>query len=433
MLFAQELEYFNLIFVPIYCFYRIRKNKYTLLNASFHILVLSYLYFTISSFFLDEFIEFQYSVEPWFSTFSSESIAVTSLLCNWFTLVSLFFYSLSKEPKEIKIAFFPQKITYQIALIVTFSTTAIFIALLLIHGPSLIANSSNRFYLLRYFSQEFIGKYKYLYLMNILLASLSVIAWRKRTFKYFWVLIVPVITEFLTKGRDISFYMVVYTYINYVAVTKKLQIALFSPLILGIVGVGIIRSNNLDRIQGIGDTLLYVSAEVTATRLTTVITYNSFMNDGDLWTYLLNSILNVFPSSITSILIDSTDIYSNTIREYYRTKLQSSSTGLAGNIVSEALYYGGISFAIITPIIIGAIFLFLNRIKIYRTLPGFIYYCIVIARLRNYFRIGFYNTFFSLITLMLTLLLWIVILEYDNRRVHPKLDSPTLVNRQHNS
>jgi hypothetical protein len=184
--------------------------------------------------------------------------------------------------------------------------------------------------------------------------------------------------------------------------------------------------------EGIGDVLLYLSGELCATRLTTVITYDSFLNSSDLFSYCLSSILNVFPSFITSIIIEQPENYTGIIRDYYEHKLRHN-TGMAGNIVSETLFYGGIPFAIITPIIIGSIFLFFNKIKIYQTLPGFIYYCLLIARLRNYFRIGFYHSFFSLITLMLTVLLWIVILEYGNKRTHPKFDSPTLVTRRHNS
>ncbi len=412
---SSVINYLLLIFVPCYCLYRLKKNFYSLINPSFYLLLLSYLYLTISSTFLYNYIYLVRNIEPWFTTFSDESIQTTSLICNWFTFVFLIFYIFSQEPKSVKLSFYPQKITYQIAIILTVLISIIFTFILIDKGGELQA-IQGRHEALVFFSDKILVTYQYPYLLYFLLASLSVITWRSRNFKWYFVLIIPMITELLSRGRDLSFLILVYTYLNYVAISRKPRFLIITCIGLGLTATVFFRSREF-HLDQIGDILIYLFGEIFATRLTTIITYDHFLASGNLGNFLLYSILNVFPSPITNFWVDTPRNYVYYLQDFYRYHLVYSNSGLAGNIASESLYYGGISFALITPIIIGTIMECINRLKIYQIFPGFIYCCFLIAKLRIFIRIGFYDSFFSLVTFMLFYLSWIVILEWNNKRI----------------
>ncbi|MCU0537962.1 MAG: hypothetical protein MUD14_29095 [Hydrococcus sp. Prado102] len=406
-LLSDLLAYFNLIAIPIYCYRRFKKHTYLIfLNPCFYLLIVSYLYLTISSILINPFIELIEISFP-LMTFRSDSIQATNILCNWYTFVFFIFYIFSTERKIVLVPYTPKKITYQIALLFTFIVSTSLFLILLLQGPLLLA-TSGRAESIEIFAQEFLEKYRLIPQVNVLLGSLAVIVWRNKNFKWYLVLITPIILELLSRGRTMSFSIIVFAYLNYLTITKKLALVIIIGLLTLLISTVLLRSTHGH--ASLTSVVFINLSELLYTRVTTIITYDNFMNHGDLNNYLLSSFFKWMPNLIFSLFFERGESYVLTLRNFYEEKYNIS-IGLAGNIVSESLFYGGVTFALITPLIIGGIFYLINKLKIYKTFPGFIYFCLLMATLRIYIRQSFYDNFLLLTWLMFSYLIWITVLE----------------------
>lgn len=417
-LLSDLLMYFNLIVIPLYCFRRFRKKSYLiLLNPCFYLLFFSYIYLTLSSALIDSYLaslkirnaDYLYN---FYVSFSQEAMEVTTLLGNWFTLVFFLFYIFSADKKILPKQFKPKKITYYIALFFTGIVSLIFLALIIVYGPTLIAmfaRGANRGELLSYFAPEIYDKYKVNVLIKLLLASIAVIVWRKKNFKWYIFILLPIVLELLSKGRTLSFAGVVFLYINYVFIAKKTKILIISLLILLIVGTGFVRYGNLG--FDLKQYAVLIFSDAILTRFSSLMVYDRFLDAGDLGEYFLFSSLRFLPVKVVQLILGyeyKDRVLAVILDDAYRSKLGFS---LASNIVGEALYYGGITFAILSPIIMGSIFYSMNQGKIYRTFPGFIFFCFMMSSLQHIMRSAFYDKFLSLVYLMFSYLIWISILE----------------------
>lgn len=377
-----------------------------MLNPCFYLLIGSYVYLTLSSFLLKRYLAVYSSIDLF--RFKPESIQITNLFCNWFTLVFFVFYIFSVEPKNIISRFKPKAKTYQIAIGFTMLTSLILLIVTVAYAPTLITFTT-RLDVFRFYVDEIFFKYKIALLINILLGSLAVIVWRTKNFRWYIVLLIPIILDLLAKGRTMSFVCLVFAYINYVIITKKASIFKITILLLGIIATGILRHNFSFSWDGL---VLRLFSEVILTRFTTILVYDHFMNSGDLVIYLFQSLFRLLPNSITDLLLDSEPGYIVVVGKFAASKVPGATfSGLAGNLVSEALFYGGITFAIVSPLIIGSIFYSLNRLRIYKTFPGFIFFCFLISNLLKMMRASFYDQFLIFIYLMFSYLIWITIWE----------------------
>lgn len=402
------LMQFNLIAVPLYCFYRLRKNSYlTLLNPCFYLLLLSYIYLTVSSAFIRSFLEIDIYYTNYLETlFKANSIETTNLLCNWYTLVFFIFFVISTDYKIIVINFKPKTLSYQIALILASLTSLVLLIITIIYGPTLIA-TSNRGEALTIFAEEVFVKYRIGNLVMIMLGSIAVLVWRNKNFKWYLLLLIPIALELLSKGRTISLICIIFAYINYVTITQKTILSKIGLLCLGLIATGLWRSS----FDFSWSEVLYRSlAEVVFSRVTTTIVYDNFLSYGNLGDYLIESSVGFLPPFLSNLFID-TDIETYT---FILSDLYYSGTGftLAGNIVSEALFYGGLTFAIISPLIIGSIFYGLHKLQIHKTFPGFIFFCFLIANLQRIMRTSFYDNFLTFVYLMTSYLVWITLIEW---------------------
>ncbi|MDY6784007.1 MAG: hypothetical protein SW833_15920 [Cyanobacteriota bacterium] len=417
--FATLFSISNLVLVPAYCFYRFKKNNYFILfNPGFYLLVASYLYLIPSSIFLSQYI--QWINISYYSEFKPESLQFTSILCNWYVLVFLFFYIKSTDwisvPRE---NYKPKAITYNIALLLTVLLSVYFFYILAKYGAVLF--SSDRFEALEFYTRTILLRHKVLILLPIFLSSLATVIWQTKKARWFLVVLIPVLTEFLARGRTRSLMIVVFSYINYIAIFRKtfakylivllLSYTIFIPIYRSYEGFAgfqlIAESPQILLFRGL--------AEIFATRITTVIAYEELMYSEDFYIYLTASFLRLFPFFIYKFFlgdnIDITQINYIEMMKIYYAQHYDIDWGLAGNIVTEALVYGGIELAFLSPIIIGLIFWGLNQVKIQQTFPGFIFLCLLISQLQRIIRSSFFDSFFVLIYTMFIYLGWIVVLE----------------------
>ncbi|MDY7014866.1 MAG: hypothetical protein SVX43_14930 [Cyanobacteriota bacterium] len=422
-LFSTFFQFLNLILVPLYCFQRFRKSNYFILfNPCFYLLIAAYLYLTIPSLLLPQYIEWV-NID-YYSSFKSESLQITNILCNWYVLVFFLFYMQSTDWKVIpKDGYKPRNATYQIALFFVVSLLAYFCYLLARYGAFLF--SADRIDALNFYGKNILRDYKVLSSLHVFLGGIAVIVWRTKNFRWFAVLLVPIFTEFLARGRTRSLMIVVFSYINYIANSRKtfakpiiflgVAYTIFIPIYRAYEGFDgfklILEDPQILLFRGLG--------EIFATRITTVIAYEELMYAKNLGIYLMASFLRLFPIFIYNFLLgDSIDPnqvnYTEMMQEYYN-RYYDINWGLAGNIVTESLVYGGIELAAIGPLIIGGIFWFLNQSKIHETFPGFIFLCSLLSQLQRIIRSSFYDSFIILIYVMFSYLLWITLLEQGRK------------------
>ncbi|MDJ0715932.1 MAG: hypothetical protein QNJ54_17170 [Prochloraceae cyanobacterium] len=345
-----------------------------------------------------------------FNQFPEESIEVASLLSNWFTLVFFLFYIFSVDGKILPTRFTPKAITYKIALYFTGIISLILLTLIIVYTPSLITMSS-RLESLPYFKSEILDKYKLTILITVLQACIAVIVWRTKNFRCYILLLLPVVLEMFSQGRTITFECIVFAYINYVFITRKTRIFIISLILFVIVCSVFLRFNsfefNLER------NILTILTDGIFPHITTIIIHKDLMNSGNLGEHMLISSLRILPSLVSKLLFGYEDYrdlaLANIVLKSYENQVGFS---LASNIVGEALYYGGIGFALLSPMIIGSIFYSMNRVKIYRTFPGFIFFCFMMSDIRRIIRSSFYDNFLTLVYLMFSYLIWITILEW---------------------
>lgn len=409
------LMYFNLIAIPLYCFRRFRKKSYLiLLNPCFYLLFFSYIYLTLSSALLDSYIVYLKTLNldyiyNFFISFSQEAIEVTTLLGNWFTLVFFLFYIFSSDQRILPSQFRPKKITYYIALLLTALVSLILLVLIIIHAPSLLS-ISDRGALLTYYAQELNSKYKVSILIIILQACIAVIVWRKKNFKWYIFILSAIVLDLLTKGRTISFTCIVFLYINYVFITRKTRIWIICLFVIAITSSVFLRFESFE--FNFKNNVLVILADAILSRFSSVVVYDKFLHGGDLGEYFLVSSLKFLPETISRLIFgyeSYRDIsLGGVLADYHKSTI---GFGLASNIVGESLYYGGITFAILSPIIIGSIFYSMNQGKIYRTFPGFIFFCFLMSNVQSIIRSSFYDRFLTFVYIMLTYLIWISILE----------------------
>lgn len=412
-------NYIVLISVPIGLIYRYRKNKnLVFFNPCFYLLLGSYLYLTVSSTFLQSYIA-QSSVS-YYATLSPESIQITSILCNWYTVVFALFYFLSADRNLITIKNFkPRKITYQFALILVGILFIVQVYYLLRYAPTFVfADRSEGLNL--YARQILNGPFRLRVTLRVFSVALAILIWRTKNFYWLWLLIVPILTEFLSGGRTHSLQMIVFGYIIYLTLTGKARIKLISvSLISYVTVVPILRSyGQANLIATILDWEKFIFkgfSEIFATRLSTVIVYDQFSNYQDLQIYLRDSFLSLLPSFVRSFLYGQERLseinYRSLLRDFYIICCDID-WGLAGNFVTEALFNGGIGFAIISPLVIGLFFYALNQSKIVKTFPGFMFLCLLISQMQYMLRTSFYDSILTLVYILLFYLPWLIWWEW---------------------
>jgi hypothetical protein len=341
--------------------------------------------------------------------FNPESIKATKFLGNWFTLVFFVFYVFSTDSKIITVSFKPKKLTYKIALLLTLIISILILIIGFVYLPSLISLDRRGGYDLW---KEIGNKYKLILLIKTLLVCLTILVWRTKNFKWYLILLMPIAICLAAKGRSLVFSCILFVYLNYVIISRKSIVLKISIILIILIGTVFFRMTEHPK-----DWISYVwtyFGDVFYSWLTTIIVYDNFLNYGDLITYLWNSLLSFLPlDSIffsDRLLDDVNRNYAGYIAKFYKKDFNINS-GLAGNIVTESLFYGGLNFTILSPIIIGGFLYSLNQFMIYKKFPGFIFYCLLISNLRGMVRDSFYNNVLEHIGLMFSTLIWLSILE----------------------
>lgn len=319
----------------------------------------------------------------------------SSMYTTLFFIALLLCYFFLKDIKGLAFISIRYKLTNEVFMnIISLVIFMMMIYILIIHSNVLISLRGDRAVVYSYFANEIYIPYKLGVVVNIYSALLVLLSLSRNKYSRLIVLlpIVPfLLLEFAQGGRSIIIRLMIVIYL--ILVIKKNKLYFYHSLVCLVVLSTLFVLDRLSSSSGI-TTLFTIFGEFIFTRLT--VDYVLFYDfHGDWYVPALQYILSVFPGKLSAYVLDGEVSYRALISDY-----SGLSWGLAGNIVSESLFYFGDGF------IFSIIFLFLTSIVYYNgytifIMPFFIMNVVYISNIQNIFRTSFFE--FGLVMLYLSI------------------------------
>jgi hypothetical protein len=148
--------------------------------------------------------------------------------------------------------------------------------------------------------------------------------------------------------------------------------------------------------------LYFSGLEFSNTYLTTVIYLDDMsIYEQSAFEYIVVSLSKIMPGGLVDKYFGFGEWYGNGLSEQLNFGF-----GLAGNLITEALIYGGRTWAFINPMVIGSLMLTLNRSNIYKNLWGFFFMLIICITMQNMVRSYMYGFLLYPIQIIVFLLFW---------------------------
>lgn len=119
-----------------------------------------------------------------------------------------------------------------------------------------------------------------------------------------------------------------------------------------------------------------------------------FSNSSQLSTYWALVSARLLPQFLVAPLFDPSDLANYAVVINASTGI---SYGLAGSLIAEAVYYGGIGYAFFAPVLVAAVYWIMNRTKIVASVPGYLFFLLLTASTYNIFRSSFFMIWAALI------------------------------------
>jgi hypothetical protein len=319
-------------------------------------------------------------------TFSPQAFEKSQWLAIEYVTVFFIAYLISKDHIIQFTENLPGKMSRQIALIVYMLIPVILLFIITFFVPKVFALKHDRGTALMMYEKTIDGPFKLTILLYLHVAATFILFWKKKKLALLLPLLLYWIIDFSHGGRTMTLMTLIFGYILVVLKTEKTYFKYFLILILLMVVAGLVqRTTDSGWLW-----YLYMSGvEFSNTRMTTVYLFDHPEVHGDIVVYFANAVSKIFPGGFFAKLIDFGDWYG----EYLAKKI-GLGYGLAGNLMSEALFYGGVPFAVASPFIIGGFLLLLNRMKWHTKIIGLTYILILIVSMQNIVRTYFYGFMF---------------------------------------
>lgn len=404
-----------LITIPLYIAFRYKTAQSNLvLNYCLYPTIFSYFYLLIpifidSSSFKDQSLQLRHNFTP---TIDALSI--------WWTACFFIAYLKSHDrPQTFNCKLKIKPISLIISRCTQIFTAAVITYIIIKHGAALYIISDSRSLAYEYYERNIIGAFNIPILFSASILGCTLMYLHKRNIAQLTPLLPFVILDTLHGGRGYTFSTIIIVYINLTTINprsfRRNSIILISTTSFLFVSA-FIRRHVFE--SSTADPFASFFGEFVFTRMTAEIALDYFNGYGDLFTYTLTSISRLLPQSLVSPIFDT-----DSLTNYAVIINQSSglSFGLAGSPLAEAIFYGGIFFAITSPIIVAATLLLLNEKFKRESAFGFMFFLMIISSMPLFFRSGFYTPFFSVVYIFISYLLPITIPSAKIKIFTPKL------------
>ncbi len=390
-----------------------------ILNPTLYLLVIGYFYMVVGS------MTAEAGQQTMGFSFRAEASDTASLLCYYYFFIFLLAYALNKDRflklRPIELGVIGNIAGMSLLFVVPFSYF-----ILATYGPGLAALQDNRYSAMTYYIDNFLraGFYGQLYCIGLLASLLFIFKHQKRLWGLLLFVVVAfpfVAADFLQNGRGTITSIFLCFYLLITLRTGKIYVMPIVIFVLLLVAFGIFYRLDYAN-SSIGDFLLFSSSEFFLTRSSLDLIIDAQPNT-PFFDLISSCLTKVLPGAIR-------DFFDLTYVSYtdYVKRTMSLSFGLAGNIAAESYFFGGMTFSLISPLIIASFYTLVYRWQAFKSLPGFILAIYIILSTQNMVRTSFYENMALLLGLFLILFSYLLIFgrriwilrEYDPRHPDPE-------------
>ncbi|MEO8151878.1 MAG: hypothetical protein ABI605_02330 [Rhizobacter sp.] len=339
----------------------------------------------------------------------------TRWLSNGLALFYFVIFFAAYVASEDRMLVFRQKIPIKSLAFVRLIGIACFLiagAILVIHGPTLLGMSSDRNAVYAYFVDNIFYNWRYGTLINFLIlvfiCECLAAGPDVNPLRIAFLIFLPVLAiELMLGGR--AALLKIFLSVFVVSCLKKEQLylryLLYSFVVLA--GIGLIQRFDIASMD-LGQTTLSALGELILTRTTTDLVIENGLSGSGL-AYSASTALSLLPGVVNNFLFPDSVNYIDVV-----ARNAERAYGLGGNLVSEAYYYGGLPFALLSPWLVAACMYMLNGARFTRRLPGFIFVLFVILGLQNMMRTSFYDQFPTYLYLVWSYFLFVTLLDSNS-------------------
>jgi hypothetical protein len=382
--------------IPVYVAWRLARNgRSAVFNVLLYPLVLSYAYLLLPTLVTTD--------TPLAAALqlSKDSLTVTNALSAWYVVVFFVAYALTSDPDfEFYSGFRAGRHLAIVSRFLQVATACTLAAVLLRHGPVLAALSSDRGVAYEYYAANILNTYKLSIVFPLCAASCTVLYLSSGRRRELTPLLLFAALDALQGGRGFTLSSLIVAYLNITARNRRAfgkANKAFAVVALGVFASTFVRRHVLANESS--SALIDFIGEFYYTRLTARYVYDYASATAGAFVYLGTSLSRLLPQFLISPLIENDQSFVSSIN-----KDIDAGFGLAGSILSEPLFYGGIPFAVISPVAIAALYWLTCRRSATAHLPRYLLFVLVTSSAHVAFRTGFYMTFFPLIYIWATYL-----------------------------
>lgn len=301
----------------------------------------------------------------------------------WYVVIFYLFYLFSSD---INCVFSGNCINHKLIkplFIVYIFLSLVMLYIVLRYAPSVYAIKSDRGAALLLYETYVNGPFKLRILMYLHLVTIFMLFWRYKKYLYLSPCLLYLILDNSHGGRTVSFMILCFVYFLIVVKEQKTYLKYAICIVISFVFVGLLqRSTSSDLMWN-----LYMSgAEFSNTYLTTLylLSHPDYLLDGD--SYFFVSLSKILPGGIVDKILGFGEWYGNQLSDDI-----GLGYGLSGNIMTEALVYGGKLFCFFNPLFIGLFCFLLNRNNHRRTLFFVLYTLLFCISMQNVVRSYFWG------------------------------------------
>ncbi len=343
---------------------------------------------------------------------SEESRDVVNGLSAWYVIVFLAAYMLSRDSDaSLNRALHISRALRVASHAAQLASMLVLGSVLVLHGPELLAQSADRVSAYDYYTAEVLNAYRIPVVFAFAVAGCSVLYLDTGRKRHLVPLILFAVLDGLHGGRGYTVSALVAVYLNVTArntfAYTKTTVA-FTALAVAVFCSAFWRRHVVSAASS--DAMIDFAGEFYYTRLTARYVYDYMKGPSDLLGYLGSSVARLLPQSLVGAFVDPRESLVSAINGEI-----NAGFGLAGSVLSEALYYGGTVFAFVSPVLIVLLYWVAGRRRVITRLPGYILFVLMLSTAHVGFRTAFYPTFFSIQYTMFVYLGAFVILGWKQR------------------
>ena len=339
--------------------------------------------------------------------FYADASDMASWLCYYAFGVITVFYFFSRD-RVLSYVPFQLGIVGELAILLLLICLPYAYFTLIKYGPGLFLLHESRYEAMKYYADTFAtqGQYGQMYCVTIAVCLIYKLRFPQdwKTDVLFLVGTLPFLaTDYLQNARGTILGVFVLYFILYCSRKQKLYITPILMIFGGLLLFGLMLRTDYQN-TSLGDNFVSAFSEFFLTRSSVDYVIGNHTDMGLF--HLFSASLDRIVPGLEKAIDGSGTLYFTD----YVEKTMGLSFGLAGNIVSESYYYGGLGFALASPVIIGAIYAAIARSNAICFLPGFLLNIFLISSTQMFIRNGFYSGFATVVGVMLIHLSFITFL-----------------------